>query len=142
MNNLHMTFDKDIKKVEFKHNRSETVIKVISKENGKGAVVQFFDEDSSMASVEITSNESFKEFSLMLNGVKGKHHREVIGTHFDNVVLSISTTNWGEPFEEAIEFDFEVADAERPYIGESIQVCLENYNVKWLLAEIETTLKA
>ncbi len=139
MSELKMSFNRVKDSVEFKHHRSESTVKVVRTK--EGAVVQFIDRDSYVASVSINDQESLDRFAEMVTRVPNKHFREVIGTHFDGIVLSMEMNNWGEPYEEAIQFDFELADPQKPYMGDEIRAYIDEDDVRRLLFEIGVCIR-
>ena len=134
-----MMFNQTLEKDKFYHPRSETQILV--EKVSEGALVSFVGYKEDVASILIASESDLDCFTDIVQKVDNYGFGEVIGASHENIVLNAYITNWGEPFEEAVEFSFSLADSEKPYSEETISACIEQYQLKRLLDAIKAKMR-
>lgn len=136
---MKMMFNQTLEKDKFYHPRSDTQI-LVEKVN-EGALVSFVDYKEDVASILIASESDLDCFTSIVQKVDNYGFGEVVGASYENIVLNAYITNWGEPFEEAVEFSFSLAESEKPYSEETICACIEQYQLKRLLEAIKAKIR-
>lgn len=119
-------------RTQLKHHRSETEIAIAS--STKGVVLTFTDYEGSSANLVLADGgelEQFKEAAKEASLGYERTSRSVIGFHDGLTVLSVSMSNYGDPFEEYIKFTFTQADPEKTWDSIEICACLDITNVNY-----------
>jgi hypothetical protein len=119
---MKLSFNPTSKMMKYYHQRSESTISI--QEQASTLLITFSNDDGDNATLEIMNIVEAQALKDSMSDLKSNSHKGPRRFNQGYIVLNVGYDNYGDPYEECVQFTFTLADTNKQWREEEVRASL------------------